>query len=120
MDDRMDLVYRILDDQLIDVEGDRCGRVDDIEFEGDVGGPVRVTGLLSGRGTYPDRLPRWMRKWAVKMFGEDTRGHTVHRVPWEEIDHVDTTVHLKRKASEMDLGSGDLAMRPFVEKLPGS
>ena len=30
MDERYELVYRVLDDQIVDVDGRRCGRVDDI------------------------------------------------------------------------------------------
>ena len=56
--DRMDAVYRILDDQLVDVDGRRCGRVDDLEFDGGLGEPPRLYAILSGSGTWHRRLPR--------------------------------------------------------------
>jgi hypothetical protein len=46
----MDLVYRVLDDQLVDVDGRRCGRVDDLEFDGSLGDPPRLHAILSDRG----------------------------------------------------------------------
>jgi hypothetical protein len=49
---RVDLVYRFLDDQLVDVDGRRCGRADDLEFDGDVGAPPRLYAILSGSGTW--------------------------------------------------------------------
>ena len=56
--DLMDLAYRILDDQLVDVDGRRCGRADDLEFEGGLGDPPRLHAILSGSGTWHRRLPR--------------------------------------------------------------
>jgi sporulation protein YlmC with PRC-barrel domain len=37
------VVHRLLDEQILDSDGKRCGRVDDIELRGS---PPRVTALL--------------------------------------------------------------------------
>jgi sporulation protein YlmC with PRC-barrel domain len=100
----MDAVYRLLDAQLVDVEGRRCGRVDDLELDGE---PLAVTAILSGRGTYADRLPPRLRRLALRVFGEDVRGRTVRRVPWEEVDEVTDHITLRRKAADLGLGEGD-------------
>ena len=57
-EDEMDLVYRVLDDQLVDATGRRCGRVDDLEIDARFGEPAYVTRILSGPGAWPGRLPR--------------------------------------------------------------
>ena len=44
MSDRpqLDLVLRVLDQQIVDWAGRRCGNVDDIAIEGDAGGTATV------------------------------------------------------------------------------
>src|SRR5258705_7830443 len=85
---QIDLVYRVLDEQLVDVDGRRCGRVDDLEFEGDVGAPPRLYAILSGSGTWHRRVPRRLRPLAARVFGRGVVGRDVIRVPWEQVDDV--------------------------------
>jgi hypothetical protein len=103
MDGRMDAGYRMLDDQLVDVEGRRCGRVDDLEFEGAPGEPLVLTGILTGRGAYHRRLPRRLQRIGRRIFGDDVRGPTVRRVPWEEVEDVTVRVELRKKAADLGL-----------------
>jgi sporulation protein YlmC with PRC-barrel domain len=119
MDDRIDLVATVLDDQIVDADGRRCGRVDDIELVGPPGGPLRLDGLLTGRGAYRDRFPGRLRRIATRLFGEDVRGKTVHRVPWEAVDHVGVTVRLRVKAVELDLAAPERDAERDVRRLPG-
>jgi sporulation protein YlmC with PRC-barrel domain len=116
----MDLVYRLLDDQLVDVEGRRCGRVDDLEFSGGPGEPVRLESLLSGSGTWHRRLPRPLRRLGARVFGAGTVGEDVIRVPWDQVDEIETVVKLKAKARELGLGQGDEEAAKLVSKLSGS
>jgi sporulation protein YlmC with PRC-barrel domain len=118
--ERVDLVYRFLDDQLVDVDGRRCGRADDLEFDGDVGEPPRLQSILSGSGTWWRRLPRPLRGLGRRLFGSGVVGEDVIRVPWEQVDRVDTVIHLKAKARDLGLGKGDDRLEPFVAKLPDS
>lgn len=118
MDDRMDLAYRVLDDQIVDVDGRRCGRVDDVEFAGEVGGELLLAGLLTGRGTYARRLPRRLRRYGEKLFGRDVRGRTVHRIPWEDVEDVTARIALYRKADDLDLGQLDGILGKLFERLP--
>jgi hypothetical protein len=117
---RMDLVYRVLDDQLVDVDGRRCGRADDLEFDGDLGSPPRLYSILAGKGAWWRRLPRPLRGLGERLFGSGVIGDDVIRVPWDQVDHMDTVIHLKGKARDLGLGKGDDRLRPFVEKLPDS
>lgn len=112
---RLDLVYHVLDLQLLDVDGRRCGKVDDIEFDDDLG---RATALLVGPGLYPRRLPgRFLNRLGRRIFGKEVIGDNVIRVPWEEIAEISATVQLKGKADEMKLGRGDTVLAPIMSKL---
>jgi hypothetical protein len=116
--DRMDVVYRVLDDQLIDVDERRCGRADDLEFEGELGEPPRLRAILSGSGVWHRRLPRRLHAIGVRVFGEGVLGHDVIRVPWEEVEEVGAVIRLRSKARDLGLAQGDYRMEKRVEKLP--
>jgi hypothetical protein len=117
---RMDLVYRVLDEQLVDVEGRRCGRADDLEFEGELGEPPRLAFVLSGSGAWHRRLPRKLRGLGARVFGSGLVGHDLIRVPWSEVESIDTVIHLKGKARDLGLGQGDDRTGRMVERLPDS
>jgi sporulation protein YlmC with PRC-barrel domain len=116
----MDLVYRVLDDQLVDADGRRCGRVDDLEFDGGVGEPPLLRAILSGSGTWHRRMPRRFRSLGARIFGTGVSGHDVIRVPWSEVDDISSVVKLRAKASELGLAQGDNRDAKLVAKLPGS
>jgi sporulation protein YlmC with PRC-barrel domain len=111
----LDLVYHVLDMQILDVNGRRCGRVDDVEMELDSG---LVTALLVGPGVFADRLPgRALRRLARRLTGPEVIGGNLIRVPWEDIDSIDTTVTLKRPAEELALGRGDAELSEVVSRI---
>jgi sporulation protein YlmC with PRC-barrel domain len=109
------IAHRLLDEQIVDGEGRRCGRVDDIELSGN---PPRVTALLVGEGLYPRRVPRLLRGLTRRAFGTERWGANAMRVPWEEVDTVDAAVRLRGKAEELGLGAGDNPERWMVRRLP--
>jgi len=116
----MDLVYRVLDDQLVDVDGRRCGRADDLEFDGDVGATLRLYAILSGSGTWHKRMPRPLRRIGARLFGVGVIGEDVIRVPWEQVDEIGSVIKLRAKASELGLAQGDDRDAIFVAKFPKS
>ena len=118
MDDRLDLAYRVLDMQLVDVDGRRCGRVDDVEFLGGVGEPLRIGALLNGHGVYPSRLPPRFVSLGRRVFGPGILGRTILRVPWRAVEEVDAAVHLREPAAELGLAAIDLALEPWLKRLP--
>jgi sporulation protein YlmC with PRC-barrel domain len=112
---RLDLVYHVLDLQLVDVDGRRCGKVDDVELSGR---PLRATALLAGTGTFPDRLPgRLLPRLARRLVGPFVLGGNVVRIPWEEVDGIGARVRLRRKAVDMGLGHGDDELAPVIGRL---
>jgi len=109
------IAHRLLDEQILDSEGKRCGRVDDIELQGS---PPRITGLLVGAGLYPRRLPGRLRRLARRLAGEERWGANALRIPWEEVDEINAAVHLRGKAEELGLGNGDDPENWMVRMLP--
>ena len=116
--DRVDVVYRLLDEQLTDVDGRRCGRADDLEFSGGPGEDAWLVAILSGSGTWHRRLPRRLRRAAARTFGQGTLGKDVIRVPWEQVDDVSSELKLRRKAEDLGLGAGDLRLAKAMGRLP--
>ena len=109
------VVHRLLDEQILDCDGKRCGRVDDVELQGS---PPRITALLVGEGLYPRRVPKLLRGLARKLAGPERWGSNALRVPWEKVDEIDATLHLRCKGEEMGLGEGDDPERWMVRRLP--
>jgi sporulation protein YlmC with PRC-barrel domain len=94
MSESIDIGLGILDHQLVDSEGRRCGKVDDLEIAGIAEGRPVVAEILVGRR------------------------RRVH-VPWERVEKVDSAVHLKGTARELRLGRGDDRARRWVGRIPG-
>lgn len=118
--EQMDLAYRVLDSQLVDVEGRRCGRVDDLVFDGSLGDPPRLELILSGKGSWHRRVPRRLRGLATRILGTGVKGHDVIEVPWEQVTDIDAHVMLRGKAQDLGLGQGDQRLRHTIARLPRS
>ncbi|MEA2134792.1 MAG: hypothetical protein QOC68_2701 [Solirubrobacteraceae bacterium] len=116
----MNLAYRILDDQLVDVEGRRCGRVDDLLLEGEPGEPLVLEAILSGSGVWHRRLPGWLQRPARYLFGSGVIGKDIIQVPWTQVDGFDDVVHLRAKAPELGLGQGDDRDAALFRRIPGA
>lgn len=109
----IDLALGVLDHQLLDVEGRRCGKVDDLELEGLGEQSPQVVAIVTGP-------PAWRgRGFVGRMASALARGRTV-RVPWSEVSDVASAVHLRSRAAALRLGRGDDRARPFVRRLPRS
>jgi sporulation protein YlmC with PRC-barrel domain len=109
----IDLGLGLLDHQLVDSEGIRCGKVDDLELEGVQEGRPCVSAILVGPRALAHRglLGRlWSALWSGRVV----------RVPWDEVEDVGAGVFLRKPAAELRLGTGDRRVRPLVEWLPGA
>lgn len=108
------LSTRLLDRQIVDIHGVRCGKVDDVELTAERAMPVRIAALLVGPDAWARRLPR-----PVRRLVERSRISGLVRIPWEEVREVRTDeVQLKRPAPELGLGIGDEAVARRVAHLP--
>jgi sporulation protein YlmC with PRC-barrel domain len=108
----IDLALGILDHQLIDSEGENCGKVDDLLLTGLDGGSPEVEAILVGGNAWlaRGRLGRLLARFA---------GNAVH-VPWREVESVGSVVTLKRTAAELRLNRGNEHWARLIGKLPGS
>ena len=111
---QIDIGLHVLDHQLLDEAGRRCGNVDDLAIEGGVGEVPEVTAILCGPGYWGQRAG-----WAGRFAGWIGGGRRV-RVPWSEVAKVDSAIELKHGATELGLGRGDDRLRPYVDKIPGA
>ena len=114
MSDELDLGHAILDRQLLDRDGRRCGNVDDLAIEGGPGEEAHVVAVYSGPGAWR-RRGRALGRLAARL----GRGRVV-RVSWEEVADVKSHVSLKKTAPEYGLGRGDDRARPWVSRIPGA
>jgi hypothetical protein len=114
LSERIDLGLQLVDHQLLDSQGRRCGNADDLALEGEPGEKLEVVAILSGPGVWRARAG-FIGRLAAWIGG----GATI-RVPWEEIDGVSSHVKLKKQATTLGLGRGDDRLRPFIEKIPGA
>lgn len=110
----LDIGLNVLDHQLLDKDGRRCGNVDDIAIEGGPGEVPHVTALLVGPGYWGPRAG-----WIGRLAGWIGGGSKV-RLEWSEVAKIDSAVHLKRDATTLGLGRGDDRLRPHIEKIPGA
>ena len=113
MSEELDLALGLLDHQLLDSEGRRCGNVDDLAIEGGPGETPHVVAVLVG----PEALRSRSRlARLVPSFGDRPRV----RVPWEEVARVAAHVELKKRAEDYGLGRGDDRLRGLVARIPGA
>jgi sporulation protein YlmC with PRC-barrel domain len=113
MSERIDLGLSLLDHQLIDAEGRRCGKVDDLDLGNVRDDAPTVRAILSG-------APAWRTRGRLGRLAAKLAGGKVVRIPWEEVEKVESTVHLKKPAGELGLARAEDRVRPFIAWIPGA
>ena len=109
-----DIGLHLMDHQLLDKSGRRCGNVDDLAIEGGPGETPEVVALLVGPGVWAQRAG-WIGRLAGWIGGG---GKT--RIELGEVGEIDAAVHLKHDAVSLGLGTGDDRVRPYLERIPGA
>ena len=112
---KLDLARGILDHQIVDSEGRRCGKVDDLDLDVPSGERAYVTALLVGPRYWRQRVRGPVGRLLARLGGG--RGT---KVPWDAVERVRSAVELSSAAGELGLGRGDDRARPLVERIPGS
>jgi sporulation protein YlmC with PRC-barrel domain len=113
MSQRIDLGLSLLDHQLIDAEGRRCGKVDDLDLGSLREDPPAVQAILAGP-------PAWRSRGRLSRLAARAAGGKLVRIPWEEVEKVESTVHLKRPAHELGLARAEDRARRLVAWIPGA
>src|SRR4030095_16488040 len=94
MSEEIDLGLAVLDHQLLDCDGRRCGNVDDLAIEGGPGETARVVAFYSGPGAWRHRsgvVGRGRRGRVARPVEKDREGvrPRARRRPPEALDRAD-------------------------------
>jgi sporulation protein YlmC with PRC-barrel domain len=108
----VDIALGILDHQLVDADGQNCGKVDDLEISGLGGDSPEVVEIVVGGNA-------WRSRGRLGRLAARLSGDAVH-VPWQEVESVTSVVTLRRPAAELRLDRGDERWASLVRKVPGS
>jgi sporulation protein YlmC with PRC-barrel domain len=112
---QLDLALRVLDQQLIDTSGRRCGKVDDIELNANPGKPGTLTALLVGPKHQRSRTPTLLRLLGLPYsFGDQPSVE----IAWERVTEITHVVKLSTDADDLRLAEGDRRLRRWVGRLP--
>jgi sporulation protein YlmC with PRC-barrel domain len=109
----IDLGLSLLDHQLIDREGRRCGKVDDLDLGSLRDNPPTIQAILAG-------TPAWRNRGRLGRLAASLGGGRVVHIPWIDVKSVDAAVHLKKTAHELDLARGEDRVRRLVAWIPGA
>ena len=109
-----DLALTVLDHELVDEDGERCGRVDDIELE--ISGSRCVPkAVVVGRASMRRRLGNG-------LFGRVIEGLVPvanHWVAWDDVIDVTHVVKLRNTAGSYGLARSDARLEPHLKRIPG-
>ena len=108
-DSPLKLVSQLLDLPLFDMEGKYCGIVDDVEFVGGAGKPLKLKALLVGPGAYRRRMPRWAMALVKAIAGD-----RVTRVPMDKVRSINSAVHLECPGRDLGLHKSETAAGKWI------
>jgi sporulation protein YlmC with PRC-barrel domain len=111
----IDLGLMLLDRQLLDADGRRCGKVDDVEIDGGPGEEATVSALVSGSEAWRSGS-RGPLAWLAARLG---RGQYV-RITLDRVEDVESAVRLRVSADELGLADGDNRAARWVRGWPGA
>jgi sporulation protein YlmC with PRC-barrel domain len=112
--DYLRLGLRLLDEQIVDSQGRRCGRVEDVEFDAEIGHAARMIGILCGATAWKRRLPNHLSD----LIPGDPRG--LKRVAWKYVTRANNEIELSLPESELD-AAGETDPAPLaVSELMGA
>ena len=111
--DHIGLAHHVLDHQLLDTRGERCGKADDVALR-EVEGRWELHAILAGAGVLQARYPGRLMRWLVGLGGSE---QVV--VPARAIGTVDGHVHLTTAAPSLGLASGEQRAAGTVARILG-
>ena len=119
----IDAGLRLLDRQLVDVEGRFAGKVDDLEFTWPDEGAPYVSAILSGPGSLAGRvggrLGMWIESAHHRLHPSETPGPA--SISWGVVHEVGSAILLSAPKSALDVERFEEWTRDHViAKIPGS
>ncbi len=121
-DARLQLGKHVLDKGILDRDGLRCGKVDDLVVEvPDDGSDPYLVALVTGPQAFSRTVGRplaWAARTVYRLLGVE-RPEPVE-VEWEHVAAIDVAVHLDFDSEHTPLQAVADAARRIVEKIPGA
>ena len=119
----MDLLRDVLDNQLVDRNGIRMGKVDGLVAELRDGAPPRLAFVEIGAVALARRLGpragRWVAGLWARLGGE--RAREPHRVPWSKVRDVGLDVDLDLDVEETSVNDWqDWLRNRVIDRIPGA
>jgi sporulation protein YlmC with PRC-barrel domain len=117
----MYLFRDVMDKQLVDRHGHKCGKVDDIVLELRSGGNPMVREIVTGHGALSSLLPEPIPR-AVTWLERHVLGFSTVRpahVGWEHVERIDVVVRLdldREKAGLMDTETA--IWQRWIDRIP--
>jgi len=96
----MDLLLDVLDQQLIDKQGRKAGKVDGIAIELREGKPPRVAYLEMGTDALARRIFPHLERWVLNWRKSIARTVEPFHVPWSKVKKVHLTVDVDIDAAK--------------------
>lgn len=112
--DRIGLACRLLDHQLVDSRGERCGKVDDVLLRRH-GDELRVEAILCGPGALAHRARHRPARWFAGLAGDE-----LVLVHWRDVTGLDGHVQLARSAPTLGLSRGEQHAAEVLERVLGT
>jgi len=118
----MHLAREVLDKEILDGDGFKGGKVDDLLLELRAGEPPVVRAIITQQGALarvlghrPARLNAWLRAWALGQ-GPDV---TPVEIGWAHVTRIDVTVHIDLSRTDAGLLRGDTDIwERWISRLP--
>lgn len=122
--ERLDVVLRVLDHQILGPDDQLLGNVDDIELAGDLPN-LRVTGLMVGPAALSQRLPGKLGSWTYAVWRRlhPDQDPTATVVPFGAVTEIGPAISLDEPTSKALAGTFGLEVwlrRHVVSRIPGA
>ena len=110
----MDLIRDVLDNQIVDRNQRRLGKIDGILVEFRPGKPPILTHIEAGWVTKARRIHPLLAKWLERW------GSRPYRIPWTAIRDVGVDVEVDLDAADTPLLRTENRLRRILTRIPGS
>jgi sporulation protein YlmC with PRC-barrel domain len=114
----------VLDKEMLDRDGYKAGKVDDLLLELRAGARPVVLGIVTQHGALARLLGRRIERWAARLrravlgFGDDV---TPIAIGWEHVTRIDVTVHIDLERKQAGLLRSEQAIwERWICHLPGA
>lgn len=118
----MDAGLDLLDREILDVDNQPVGKVDDLELSDPADGPPRIEALLLGTSAYGTRLGgrlgRWLQHGGSRLAGTEAP----IRIPMTMVAEIDVSVRLSVAVASLPRATQveDWLRDRFVGRIPGA